>query len=161
DVETARLEVEAHVLRDEAAEPLLLRGREAALEDLDARLLLRADDLLHERDELGLERREEGRELGRRAPGLELVEEGVVEVLPGRGEVLRRLALQVDHLLEPRREAREALLLARLRPRLLGARGRARHLLDELLRELPLAVVAASRLADHGGVLRGELLLLE
>src|SRR5205823_11399314 len=138
------VEVEADRFGAGAGELLLLRGRVIPLEDFQRRLLARRRDPADQLDQRPAQTGEDVADLRRLRVRLEAVQQRVVDVPAARAVVADALglaALQVDRAREPRLEVRELFRLPRLLPRLLRQHAGARHLLDQVRRQLRRTVV--------------------
>ena len=105
---------------------------------------------LDNRNQLWGEAGKEGRHVGRSHARLEVVEEGVVAYT----FVAHRVgffARERKGFVEPWLEQLELILVASFRPRLMGVRGHARQLFNQLARKLCLAIEIAAELSHvHG-----------
>ena len=156
-IEPVRAVLEAEVAEDPGEELLLGLDREVALEERVVRRLAR---LAHDRGQLRPEHVEDRLHLGRRHPGLVLVEEGVVGRV-ARLHVLGPAERDVVHALQRRQEDREVVRLARLEPGDVRLAALARPGGRELGGHAPRLLPVAPRDADQARVVGvvAELLL--
>src|SRR5262249_6198373 len=134
-VEPARGEIKPERRRRGLAEHDLSIDREVAMQDVLVRLRRTADDLVEQWHQLTPDIRADTAHLAAGRPRFIFVEQGVVRAL-AVADRFRLLTLQIDDLLQPRRERGEVVLLAGLLPDVLGPRRHACQLFDEAGRDL-------------------------
>ena len=147
-VEPVGAVLEAEVAEDAGEELLLRREREVAVEEGVVGGLAR---LAHDRRQLRAQHVEDGLHLGRRHPGLVLVEEGVVRRV-ALLHVLGPAERDVVDALERRQEDGEVVRLARLEPRDVRLPGLARPGGGELGRDAARLLPVAAGDADQARV---------
>ncbi len=145
DVQPSAAEVESDGCCSGDTEfPLSTLGIESR-DDFAIRLLVGFADRGHQRDEFITQRIKRRLDFGRRRAGFVGIEQCVVGLAVSVADRLGLFALQADLLFEPRFEFGVIRILSGIDPGMLSQRCRARHFLDEALRELRRSIVTAPR----------------